>query len=247
MTTEENTNAFGTTDQVTETQTTEPDHKPVETQPTKVFTYAEGDKTKTFKSDEEIFNAYSHSQKHIGTLEQENAGYRSTIEDLKSKYEEVLEKQNMANDVLEAIKAEKVDTSSNHNQLTTSDLDQYLETREAEKRYRARIDEANSALTSAYAEKAPEHVAKVAGENGMTAEDAVQLAGSNPILFKRLFLPKEESPRAPTLTQASITDRQLQNLSNNTPPTKRLGELVGDEAAAELNRRREEIRKQLMQ
>jgi len=246
MTTEETTNAFGTTDQVTQTQTAEPDHKPVETQPTKVFTYAEGDKTKTFKTDEEIFNAYSHSQKHIGTLEQENADYRSTIEDLKSKYEEVIEKQNLANEVLEAIKSEKTVTSSDHNQLTTADLDQYLTSRELEKAYTARIDEANSALTSAYAEKAPEHVAKIAGENGMTAEDAVQLAGSNPILFKKLFLPKEESSRTTTVTQSSVTDRQLQNQPDNTP-SKRLGEMVGDEAAAELNRRRDEIRKQLMQ
>lgn len=251
------TNAFSgaSSDQAPASNPTVADQSTVATQ--KTYTYQEGDRVKTFTGSDEIFNAYANSQQFIGTLKNEKTAIETELEELKSKYSELSNSQISTQEVLEQIQKQStavqpeittVAPTIDQNEIVTAVREQ-LTLEQKQQELQNNVAKANSALTSVYGDSAAEHVAKVAGENGMTVQEAQTLAGSNPTLFNNLFLSASKQNATPTgnasFTSSSITTQQAQNSPQAQPENKLLWQMKETEAVQNLRNQREELRKQL--
>lgn len=248
------TNAFSgaSSDQAPASNPTVADQSTVATQ--KTYTYQEGDKVKTFTGPDEVFNAYTNSQQFIGTLKNEKTAVEAELEKLKSKYSELSHNQTSTQEVLDQLKNSQVNQSAaqtqaiDQNEIVTAVREQ-LTLEQKQQELQNNVTKANSALTSVYGDSAAEHVAKVAGENGMTVQEAQTLAGSNPTLFNNLFLSASKQNATPTgnasFTSSSITTQQAQNSPQAQPENKLLWQMKETEAVQNLRNQREELRKQL--
>lgn len=218
----------------------------------KTYTYQEGDRVKTFTGSDEVFNAYANSQQFIGTLKNEKTAIETELEELKSKYNELSNAQISTQEVLEQVHkgSQMTDQQAqviDQNEIVTAVREQLtLEQKQAE--LQNNVAKANSALTSVYGDSAAEHVAKVAGENGMTVQEAQQLAGSNPLLFNNIFLSANNQNATSTgfsTPQSSVSARQVQADKLTQPETKLMWQQKEKEAVSNLRAQREELRKQL--
>lgn len=249
-------NAFsGTTDdQPVVTNPPIVDQAPGVTQ--KTYTFQEGDRVKTFTGSDEIFNAYANSQQFIGTLKGEKSAVELELETLKSKYDEMSSHQVSTQEVLDQINStqaqptgtQEAQTSSlNQNDIVTAVREQ-LTLEQGQETFKANVAQANSALTSVYGDSASEHVTKVAGNNGMTVQEAQSLAGSNPLLFKNLFLPTDKLNATSvgfSTPQSSITTKQLQQDPSTQPVSDLMWQQKENQAVQTLRTKREELRKQM--
>lgn len=219
--------------------------------PQKSYTYQEGERIKTFTGSDEIFNAYANSQQFIGTLKNEKTAAETELEELKLKYNELNSKQISAQEVLNELhKVEGQQQATppvvDQDDLTTIVREQ-LSAVQQEQAVVANVTNANSALTSAYGDRAAEHVARVAGENGMTVQEAQALAGKNPLLFNNIFLSNKQSAAQQGFSTPSSSMSAQQAASSQfakSEPALMWQQKEG-ERVKNLRQQREEMRKQM--
>lgn len=248
-------NAFSgvSDDQITPPNPTTGDQPNVVTQ--KTYTFQEGDRVKTFTGSDDIFNAYTNSQQFIGTLKNEKSAVELELEELKSKYSEMSSHQVSTQEVLDQISQQQQSAPQQTQQVEppvvqqTQALDQndIVTAVREQLTLETNVTQANSALTSVYGDSAAEHVAKVAGENGMSVQDAQKLAGTNPLLFKTLFLPTKQdaTPQGFSTPQSSVSTTQANADQSTRPPATLMWQQKEGEAVKNLRTQREEMRKQL--
>lgn len=246
------TNAFSgaSDDQTTAPNPATGDQPNVATQ--KTYTFQEGDRVKTFTGSDDIFNAYTNSQQFIGTLKNEKTAVELELEALKSKYSEMSSQQVSTQDVLNQIQLQQnnqqVETQVAPTQTQAPDQNDIVTAVREQLTLEANVTQANSALTSVYGDSAAEHVAKVAGDNGMSVQEAQKLAGSNPRLFKTLFLPTNAQNAAPSgfsTPQSSVSTAQANSDPATLPEKALMWQMKEGDAVKNLRSQREEMRKQL--
>lgn len=227
----------------------------VNNQPTaeqqKIYTFQEGDRTKTFTGSDEMFNAYTNSQSFIGTLKNEKSAVELELEELKTKYSELNAHQVSTQEVIDKINGQQVPPAAqpqsvDQNEIVTAVREQMMVESQEQSR-QDNVTKANSALTGVYGDSAAEHVAKVAGENGMTVQDAINLAANNPTLFSNTFLPSKQNAAftSGSSPQAGFTTTQAQQSPASQPESKLMWQQKEMEAVSNLRTQREEMRKQM--
>ncbi len=215
----------------------------------KTYTYQEGDKVKTFTGSDDIFNAYANSQQFISTLKGEKTAIESELEELKTEYSKMTASQVSAQQVLDQINNQQsteapAAVAVDQNEIVTAVLEK-ISTGNEELTAQSNLDTAITTLTSVYGDKAQEHVAKVAGENGMSTAQAQELAKTNPTLFNNLFLSKTTASFSGTSTPASSVSQQQINQDPGTQPEQKiLFDMSDKDRVARIRARREEIQKQ---
>lgn len=253
-----NQSIFGTQDpavnQNTNTNSTDNNQNGTQdnSQSSQVFTFQEGEKVKEFKTPEDLFNGYVHSQNFIKTLKSEKEELAGKLQDLEASFQELISRQTSAEEILKKLKEGNTGTMTdntnnapvtfNQDAIVTA-VTESLEAKARQQAELANLAEAESALDQVYGDKAREQVMKIAGENGMSFEEVKVLAMTKPKLFQNLFLPKSDnSSKTASVTMSSVNTKQLQQQSN-TQEYRSFSQMTDGEVAEEMKRRKEELRK----
>lgn len=173
----------------------------------------------------EILKRDEHAQKHIKTLEEENEQVRQNFIALQEKLETVQGQLN-SREKLEQLLAGKNTSTDNSNQegnlnnmntptsqLGQDDIDSlvnqriqgYMQEKEQEKN----LNNIKASLNEVFKDKADDHVKQVAQANGISFEEAMDMAKKNPALFNNVFVNPfnkgATTPAAPTFGSQSTS------------------------------------------
>lgn len=137
-----------------------------------------------------------NAQQHISNLEGENNGMRSDLEKLTAELETARNKlaaQDKIQDLLNGTQTSVPPTEeSNQPPVEQPDFDKMvsdkLQQHFTEREQEANFNKAASALTNLFKDKTDDHVNRVAVENDMSLEDAMELSKTKPKLFENLFI-----------------------------------------------------------
>lgn len=184
----------------------------------------------------ELVKRDAHAQQHIANLEEENRGMREDLSKLMDQMQSFETKLSAQQTVEQLLKGTSTSTPAQQPQepatMQTPAFDQSqveeMVTQRVQKIFTEREQEQNymraaQRLTETFKDKADEHVAKVASENGLSYEDAQGLAKTNPVLFENLFINqavKTTTPAAPTQGNQSTGTVQTQNTLDQAYWTK---------------------------
>lgn len=191
------TDSFNTPDQGTQEQvTSDPTQQQFSqesSQPTTSPDYnVDG---KHFQDLNALKNGYAHSQQFISTLKEEKTAVEQQLQEALALVNQLKEKEVSANSLLD----QQANTNAilDPNELVNA-VTEKLKQEEVATRQEANFRQAATRLQALYGAEADAKVTSIAGDNGMSHAEAVQLAKSNPVLFEKLFLPKQEQREAPT-------------------------------------------------
>lgn len=197
---------------------------------------------RTFKTKEDAERHVTTAQQYIEKLEND---FKSST-DLIAKQEELLQKQRNIDDIMEKI-AER-DSSGNAEATPQLSKDEVIadalrafeqhqqQMTEAQKRQEnARM--VRETLEKSYGDKLDEVVQKVAGDNGLSLEEAADMATKHPKVFMKMF---DAQPRTTAKPTHSSVNTQAFTAPEEKPfrSIKRMGM---KERAAEVQRRLQEL------
>ena len=188
----------------------------------------------------EIVKRDAHAQQHITNLENENKGMREDLQNFSQRMQTFEDKLAAQQKVEELLKGNSTSTQqptqTQQDTFDQSKLDEMVAQRVqqqfSEREQQANFDRAASKLTEVFKDKADEHVTKVAGENGLSFEEAQKLARTNPVMFENLFVKphvQSSNPVVPTQgtqststvpTQSTTTDSNYWTEMRRKNPTK---------------------------
>lgn len=181
----------------------------------------------------ELLKRDEHAQRHIATLEADNKTVRENFLSLQEqvdalqaqlaaakKVEELLSRKTLPND-----NQNQQEVKPNMNTPTTTTFDpsvidsmvtqrvqELAKQQEQEKNFRA----AQETLSALFMDKADEHVKTVAQSNGLSFDNAMELARTNPVLFNNLFINNYKKPSTPTTpTMGTIATGTAPNATSN--------------------------------
>lgn len=199
---------------------------------------------RVFKTQEDAINHITHAQNHISKLETDFASATSLVD----KQAELLEKARKVDEVMEALA--KRDSSGNGEETPGLSKDEVIadairafEQRQQEARQQETVqknwEEVTNTLTKAYGDKTDEVVQKVAAENGLSIEEAAQMAQRHPKVFLKMFDVKSQPATAkPNL---STVNAQYVASSPSQSEYRPLSKMSMKERAAEVERRIQEL------
>lgn len=165
----------------------------------------------------EILKRDEHAQTHITRLEEENALVRQNFATLQEELDAIKAKLTSQKTVEELL-ARKQTTDNNsqqgekkmteQNSFDPSAIDEIVTQRMqdfmAKQEQEANFKKVSSELASVFKDKADDHVKAVAEKNGLSFDDAINLAKTNPSLFGNVFLnPYKSGAQSAAPTQSS--------------------------------------------
>lgn len=176
----------------------------------------------------EILKRDEHAQRHISNLENENKQMRENFVSLQDQLS-ALQKQLASQQKVEELLARKP-TSNDHqgnedkttmntptnsfdpeviDSLVTQRMQDFMSKQEQEKNFR----QVSTELSGIFKDKADEHVTAVASQNGLSFEDAMSLAKTNPVMFNNLFINpyKKNSTNTPAPTMGTQSTSSVPN------------------------------------
>lgn len=197
---------------------------------------------RAFKTKEDAERHVTSAQEYITKLEND---FKSST-DLIAKQEELLRQQRNIDDVLNKI-AER-DSSGNaeatpqfsKDELLADALDafeQRQQQRTVEQQRNANAAMVRETLSKAYGDKLDEVVQKVAGDNGLSIEDAADMATKHPKVFLKMFDTQARSTAKPT--QSSVNTQGF--TVPQEAPFRSIKRMGMKERAAEVQRRLQEL------
>ena len=175
--------------------------------------------TMTAEEIQEIVKRDMHAQHHIKNLESENKGMREEMSNLQKGFEELKDKlasqdivqqlieRTQQNDSVNNKQDKEVEDNNNNNfdnntinEMVKEQLNKFMESKEKS----SNLDSVKKELGGMFKGKADDHVRSVAEKNGMSFDDAMDLASNNPKLFSSVFVePFKNSPSIPSPTSAN--------------------------------------------
>ncbi len=167
----------------------------------------EGANNLTTEQVADIVKRDTHAQQHIKNLEAETQTYREELEVLRKKADAAL----TADEILEKISARDndksdIDVEALVERVTRSTTDA-LELKDTQRVQTENFKEVSASVQSKFGKDADVEMAKVASENGMTFEDIIQMAHTNPNLVLKLCNVTKEV--APVPAQGSVLTSQF--------------------------------------
>lgn len=176
----------------------------------------------------EILKRDEHAQRHISLLENENKQMRDDFVSLQDQLS-ALQKQLASQQKVEELLARKP-TSNDHqgnedkptmntptnsfdpeviDSLVTQRMQDFMSKQEQEKNFR----QVSTELSGIFKDKADDHVTAVASQNGLSFEDAMSLAKTNPVMFNNLFINpyKKNSTNTPAPTMGTQSTSSVPN------------------------------------
>lgn len=162
---------------------------------------------------DKLVKRHTDSQDHIANIERENAKYRETLAELEERLNATQGKLAATKSVEDIIagmqtstetqtQGQEIDTEELISQITekvTSDLDAKVQKELQDSNYQ----KVAAVLNSTFGDKTDDHITKVAQDNGMTYEEAEDVARNNPKLFENLFIKpfsqQQKQSAAPTI------------------------------------------------
>lgn len=195
-----------------------------------------------FKSQEDAVHHISSAQEHIQKLESDFEAATGLLD----RQQQLLDKSRNIDDVMEAVA--RRDSSGNAEdtpQLSKEEVvadaikafEQKQEQQTLEQRRQANWDQVTGTLTQSYGDKTDEVVQKVAGENGLSIQEASEMARTHPKVFLKMF---DTTPRYSA--QPSIGSVNTQNINQPAErPHKPLTRMSMKERASEVQRRLQEL------
>lgn len=194
---------------------------------------------------QEIVKRDAHAQQHIANIENENKSMREDLakfqDELKT-FKDKLAAQSSVEEILKRTSTSTQQTQQPAEQTPEFDFNKVEElvTQRVQKIFTEQEQQQNysqaaAELSGIFKDKADEHVTKVARENGMSYEDAQQLARTNPTMFTNVFVKPyaQGSNSTPAPTQSDVSTN-----TNTVPATQ-----AKDEYAAWMKMRKEEPNK----
>lgn len=201
---------------------------------------------RVFKTKEDAARHIEAAQNHIKTVES-NYDQATT---LAVKQDELLQKASKVEELMKAVA--KRGESSGEGEVTTSlskeeliadavkAFDQLQSQRTAKQVEEDNWNKVTSALTTVYAEKTNEVVRKVAEENGLSLEDAAQMARRHPQVFLKMFDTKTKTTA--TVNSSSVNTYGMNTESaNNNKTLKPIMKMSIKERAEYVRRRLSEL------
>jgi len=197
---------------------------------------------RTFKSQEDAIRHVSSAQDYIQKLESDFEAATSLVD----RQQQLLDKSKNVDDVMKAI-AQR-DSSGNAEPTTQLSKDEVIadalrafeqqqEMRTAAQQKSENAKLVHTALTQSYGDKVDEVVQKVAGENGLSMQEAEEMATRHPKIFLKMFDTNVRQTAKPTQggvnTQAVYTPPEQ--------PYRSLKRMSMKERAAEVQRRLQEL------
>lgn len=175
----------------------------------------------------EILKRDEHAQQHISRLEEENRQVRENFVSLQDqidslqaklssqkKLEELLAGKHTSNDQQDKGEKPTMNTSTEAfdpsmiDSLVTQRMQDFMSKQEQENNFK----KVSSELSAVFKDKTDEHVTKVASDNGLSFEDAMNLAKTNPQMFNNLFLnPYKGKSTSAAPTQGSQSTSSVPN------------------------------------
>lgn len=199
---------------ITEDQTVNPEGQATDTQGTQDHA-ANSTAAMTADQINEIVKRDAHAQQHIKNLESENNGMRESLSSFEKEIE-ALKAKLASQDIVQQLITGKQQTNSVNvnkdqevnnnfdsdtiNKMVSEQLKDFMRSQEQEKN----MSVARTTLHEIFKGKADDHVKEVASKNGMSFDDAMSLAKTNPALFSNVFVnPYKQSASSPAPTSAS--------------------------------------------
>lgn len=198
---------------------------------------------RVFKSQEEAVRHISSAQEHISKLENDFASATSLVD----RQAQLLEKAKNVDDVMEALASKNSSGNAEGTpQLSKdeviADAIRAFELKQKEQTRAQQMEQNWSTVTSTlsqmYGDKTDEVVQKVAGENGLSIEEAATMAKSHPKVFLKMF------DNGTYRSAAKPNQGSVNSLSVNTPARtehRPLARMSMKERAAEVQRRLQEL------
>ena len=191
---------------------------------------------RVFKSKEDVINHITHAQNHISKLEGDFNNATQLIE----KQSSLLEQSSKFDDVLDAVN-NRQDSSGNAEETPKLSKDeviadalrafeQHQQQQTLEQRRISNFNSVSQVLTKAYGDKTDEVVTKVAAENGLSLQEAAEIAKSHPKVFLKMFDTNTQQ-RTAQPTHSSVNTQAL-GYQESTRPRKKLTSMSGRERAA---------------
>lgn len=177
---------------------------------------------RVFKSKEDVEKHIDHAQNHISKLESDFESATTLVD----RQQQLLEKAHKVDELMDAV-ANRQNSSGNAEETpqlskeeVIADAVKAFEQRQTELT-RAQQAEQNwntvtSTLTQAYGDKTDEVVQKVAGENGLTVEEAADMARRHPKVFLKMFDVKSSKPSAQP-TRSTVNTESVGNYTSSAP------------------------------
>jgi hypothetical protein len=197
---------------------------------------------RAFKTQEDAERHVTSAQEYISKLEND---YKAST-DLIAKQEELLRQQRNIDDVLNKL-AER-DSSGNAEATPQLSKDEVIadalrafeqhqqQMTEAQQR-QANANMVRDALVQSYGDKLDEVVQKVAGDNGLSIEDATEMATKHPKVFLKMFDAQPRNTAKPT--QSSVNTQAFR--APEEKPFRSIKRMGMKERAAEVQRRLQEL------
>lgn len=197
---------------------------------------------RVFKTQEDLAKHIEASQNHIKKLENDFTAATTLVD----KQDQLLAQSRRVDELLEAYKQNssgKVEgtTSLNKEEVIAEALrafEQNQQTRTIQQKYDANFNEVASVLSQHYGDKVDEVVSKVSADNGLTFEEAMEMAKKHPKVLLKMFNLSNKTDARPT--SGSVNTMAMPS----TPaqgPRKRLMEMTNKERAAYIQSRLREL------
>lgn len=183
---------------------------------------------------EDILKKFENQDEHIRRIEQENQTLAQKALSAANLDEVVKQLQNRGN-----LEQETHSTNTNTEESTqshqkgetfdvTSEVEKAIQRRFEEQTFNENVKSVDQELAKAYGENASAIYSEKLKELGYTPEEAKQLAGTKPNVFKQLFIGKQT--QKPTGNPSSGSMSKLPNTDLSSPPQKHISKLSGKEA-----------------
>jgi len=183
----------------------------------------------------------AHSEKHIATLESENAEHiekGTALLDRLTALESKLSDNDELTKVLEGLKAPAASTTTTDGSEDTRPPSTEEVAAAAVAQINAQTAEEKAEANLYGADAFGDKVDAIGKELGMSVDDVISLAKKSPAAWERAFLPAgKEKPAAPDTTGSSTTDHSVQ--TEERKPKSFLGLRSDKERRAEFKRRME--------
>lgn len=177
---------------------------------------------RAYRTMDDVVNKITNADEHISNIESENQAMRERIEELKAQ----VERGNTVDDLLQAKESANALTPE---QVAEISRQEALSLREQDTR-NTNLSECMDKAQELYGEEFKTEINKTASELGLTIEQVDKMAGDNPALFARTFLPAKPRVAPAESHRSSIRTNNFQEAP--PAPEKNIFDMTSKERAA---------------
>lgn len=200
------------------------------------------DEIKKFMEDfKTVQKRLDDSQDFISQLKDENRVYREQLEKLQSDFKQSTNLQDVLDELKGSTAQKQTTTAPSADEIASKAAElaeQRLTQRQKEEMYAKNFNAVKEEAVKVYGDKVDEAIGRIASENEMSFDEAVDMAQKRPSLFRKLFLQSnQKQPALPTIS------KEKPSFDNSSAP-KRKSVMYGGttrDMLNEMNRIREQV------